>query len=147
MEEQQEFAFRHRMSVQLRFSDVDRFGHLNNSVYFSLYDLAKSDYLRTVLDCDFETQPIVPVIAHIDADFIEPVFMGDPIEIETATIHLGNKSFTLRQRAINTRTGRTVCACQTVMVCFSLRLRQSVPMPQWMKDSIQNYEDKSPSGE
>ena len=32
--------FKHTLPVQLRFSDVDQFGHVNNSVYFSLYDLA-----------------------------------------------------------------------------------------------------------
>ena len=34
--------FNHSMSAQIRFSDVDQFGHVNNSVYFSLCDLAKT---------------------------------------------------------------------------------------------------------
>ena len=37
------------MPVQIRFSDVDQFGHMNNSVYFSLYDLAKTTYIKDVL--------------------------------------------------------------------------------------------------
>ena len=41
--------FKHTMPVQIRFSDVDQFGHVNNSVYFSLYDLAKTDYLKKVI--------------------------------------------------------------------------------------------------
>ena len=36
----EDIKFRHTMPVQIRFSDVDQFGHMNNSVYFSLYDLA-----------------------------------------------------------------------------------------------------------
>lgn len=140
MEEQKEPFYRHRISVQLRFSDVDRFGHVNNSVYFSLYDLAKTDYLRTVLKQDFETQPVVPVIANVNADFISPVFFGDPIEIETAVIHVGNKSFTLRQRAVNTKTQQIVCLCQTVMVCFSLEQQVAVAVPDEVRSAIQTYE-------
>ncbi len=34
----EDIKFRHTMPVQIRFSDVDQFGHMNNSVYFSLYD-------------------------------------------------------------------------------------------------------------
>lgn len=30
----EEIKFRHTMPVQIRFSDVDQFGHVNNSVYF-----------------------------------------------------------------------------------------------------------------
>ena len=45
----EEIKFRHTMPVQIRFSDVDQFGHVNNSVYFSLYDLAKTTYIKDVL--------------------------------------------------------------------------------------------------
>ena len=38
MEEKQRQSYRHRTPVQLRFSDVDRFGHVNNAVMFSIYD-------------------------------------------------------------------------------------------------------------
>lgn len=46
---EEEIKFRHTMPVQIRFSDVDQFGHVNNSVYFSLYDLAKTTYIKDVL--------------------------------------------------------------------------------------------------
>ena len=44
-----EISFRHIIPIQIRFSDVDQFGHMNNSVYFSLYDLAKTTYIKDVL--------------------------------------------------------------------------------------------------
>ena len=37
------------MPAQLRFSDVDRFGHVNNSVYFSLFDMCKPRYFHDVV--------------------------------------------------------------------------------------------------
>ena len=51
----EDIKFRHTMPVQIRFSDVDQFGHMNNSVYFSLYDFGK-DYLykRCVWQCRLE---------------------------------------------------------------------------------------------
>ena len=35
-------AFRHTLPLQLRFNDIDLLGHVNNSVYFSFYDLGLS---------------------------------------------------------------------------------------------------------
>ena len=31
--------FRHILPIQIRFNDVDKFGHVNNTVYFQFYDL------------------------------------------------------------------------------------------------------------
>ena len=40
--------FRHSIPVQLRFNDIDILGHLNNSVYFTLFDLGKTRYFEAV---------------------------------------------------------------------------------------------------
>lgn len=37
----EEIQFNHTLPIQLRFNDVDKFGHVNNTVYFSFYDLGK----------------------------------------------------------------------------------------------------------
>ena len=39
-------AFRHTLPLQLRFNDIDLLGHVNNSVYFSFYDLGKARYFE-----------------------------------------------------------------------------------------------------
>ena len=36
-------VFRHRLPIQIRFNDVDRYGHVNNNAYFAFYDLGRSD--------------------------------------------------------------------------------------------------------
>ena len=78
---------------------------------------------------DYHTQDVAPVIANINADFIEPIFYGDEIVVETRVCHVGQKSFTLEQQAVNERTGRTVCRCKTVMVCISMSQQCSVEIP------------------
>ena len=59
---EEEFKFNHFMPAQIRFSDVDQFGHMNNSVYFSLYDLAKTTYFKDVLGMN-EWGDVVVVVA------------------------------------------------------------------------------------
>ena len=91
---------------------------------------------------DFRTQQIVPLIASIHADFIEPIFYEDDIVVETRVSHLGTKSFTLRQRAINQKNGRVVCQSETVMVCFDLAAQQSAEIPSHYRAAIEAYEEK-----
>lgn len=139
-ETREEPAYHHAIPIQIRFNDVDRYGHVNNNAYFAFYDLGKEDYLRTVLKSDFRNRDVVPVIAHIDADFITAIRYGDEIIVETAVTHLGEKSFTLTQRAVDARTGAVMCRCTTVMVCFSLSEQVSAEIPADYRRAIEDYE-------
>ena len=132
--------FKHTMPVQIRFSDVDQFGHVNNSGYFALYDLAKTTYVKDVLGDSVDWRRMGIVVANINANFLLPVFFDDKIKIETATVHLGNKSFTLLQRAVTEDTGEVKCECKTVMVMFDLKEKQPMLIPEEFKTIIRDYE-------
>ena len=45
---QNNMKFKHSVPVQLRFNDTDALGHVNNSVYFTFYDLGKSEYFKAI---------------------------------------------------------------------------------------------------
>lgn len=134
-------TFHHRLPVQIRFNDVDRYGHVNNNAYFAYYDLGKEEYLSGVLQTDFRKAEVVPVIANINADFIFPIFYGDDIVIETRVAHIGTKSFSLEQRAINLKTEQVVCQCRTVMVCFNLKKQESALLPDDYRHKFEAYEE------
>ena len=89
---------------------------------------------------DFRLQPVVPLVASIHADFIEPILYEDQIVIETRVSRLGNKSFTLQQRAVNQVTERVVCQAETVMVCVDLKKGHSVEIPDSYRHAIEQYE-------
>ena len=133
--------FKHSMPAQIRFSDVDQFGHVNNSVYFQLYDLAKTTYFKDVLGMS-EWGDVVVVVANINANFLMPVFFSDGIEIETATVQLGNKSFTLLQRAVVKGTGEVKCECHTIMVCCDRQQGSAMLMPDDVRQKIEEYEGR-----
>lgn len=139
----EEVAFFHRLPVQIRFNDVDRYGHVNNNAYFAYYDLGKQEYLYKVLKADYRTDEVVPVIANINADFIFPILYGDDIVVETRVSHIGNKSFTLHQRAVNVQQNRVVCECRTVMVCFNLKTQESAEVPEHFRRAIELFEQRS----
>lgn len=137
-----DIKFRHTLPVQIRFNDVDQYGHMNNSSYFSLYDLAKTSYMRDVFgNKDWHHMGIV--VANINADFLAPVFFSDDLIIETTVIHLGHKSFTLLQRAINKASGVLKCQCRTVMVGYDVATKEPVELPADFKQAVCDYEGKS----
>lgn len=133
---------KYRMPAQIRWSDVDQFGHVNNSVYFSLYDLAKTSYLRDVVGVkSFSDYAIV--VANINANFFIPIFFNEEVVIETSVIQLGNKSFTLLQRVVDPVKEEIKCECRTVMVYFDLKKAEPTPLLQEHKEAICRYEGKT----
>lgn len=132
--------FKHTLPVQLRFSDVDQFGHVNNSVYFSLYDLAKTTYLNDVMAGKVDWRKNGVVVANVQANFFSPIFFTEKVAIQTATTKIGNKSFTLLQRAINIETNEVKCVCQTVMVSYDIDTKQSQVIPEICKKAICKFE-------
>lgn len=127
------------MPAQLRFSDVDRFGHVNNSVYFSLFDMCKTRYFNDVVGTDIFDR-MAPVVVHIEANFISPVYFPDEIVIDTSIVKIGNKSFTLLQRALNQRTEEVKCYCETVMVMLDTVTNESVEIDSEFRTKVSSYE-------
>ena len=76
----EEIQFNHTLPIQLRFNDVDKFGHVNNTVYFSFYDLGKTEYFASVCPhVDWEKDGIV--VVHIEADFLAQIFANAHIAV------------------------------------------------------------------
>lgn len=58
-------------------------------------------------------------------------------------VHLGNKSFTLLQRAVDRRDGMIKCQCRTVLVGYDISTKEPVEIPSDYKEAICKYEGKS----
>lgn len=132
--------FRHATPVQLRFNDIDILGHLNNIVYFALYDLAKARYLQAVNGGVVNWQKVETVIANINCSYIKQIKFGEEIEVMTRCIHIGDRSFTLRQCLVEVPTREIRSVCDTVMVCFDPESGTSAPMRPEFRKAIQNFE-------
>jgi acyl-CoA thioester hydrolase len=126
--------FYHTTPIQLRFNDFDALGHVNNSVYFSFYDLGKTSYFNEVLPEVSISKEVGVVIANIQVSFLLPVYPGENVAVETAVVEIGNKSFKLLQQLIDIDTNEVKCVCHTVMVCFDAKTKSSHPISgEWRK--------------
>lgn len=133
-------TFHHSYPLQLRFNDIDSLGHVNNSVYFTFYDLGKSRYFETVKKQSIDWRKADVVIANVNADFLSPIYSYEQIAVETCCIEIGNRSFKLMQRIVNTTTGEIKGVCRTIMVGFDVEAGVSAPISDEWKDAIRQYE-------
>ena len=62
------------LDIQVRYSDVDLLGHVNNATFLTYYELGRIDFFRNFID---DLAEIRFVIAHIEVDFFSEVRLGD----------------------------------------------------------------------
>ena len=139
MIKEENIAYRHILPLQIRFNDVDKFGHVNNTVYFQFYDTAKTDYIATVCKgVDWERLAIV--VVKIEAEFLAQIKGDNHIAGRTRVTKIGNKSFHLEQDVIDIDTQEVKSRCLSIIVLFDLEHQQTIPLPDEWRQAISSYE-------
>ena len=139
MTEERSNEFHNVVPLQIRFNDVDKFGHVNNTVYFQFYDTAKTDYIATVCKgVDWERLAIV--VVKIEAEFVAQIKGNDHIAGRTRIVKIGNKSFHLEQDVIDSDTHEVKSRCFSVMVLYDLERQLTIPLPDEWRKAISDYE-------
>ncbi|NDW12331.1 acyl-CoA thioesterase [Bacteroides sp. 214] len=135
----EDLRFYHTLPIQLRFNDFDKFGHVNNTVYFMYYDLGKAEYFSTVYPLlDLEKNGVV--VVNIEANFLSQIKASSNVAVETAVVEIGNKSMTLVQRVIDTDSKEVKCICKSILVAFDLEKHDSKEIPEDWKEAICAFE-------
>lgn len=137
-----EHPFRHRQPVQMRFTDIDMLGHLNNNVYLTFMDLAKVEYFSHALPDGMDWRSINAVVVHIDVDFYAPSYFNETLEVWTTISSVSTHSFTMEQRIINASTRQTKCVGRTVMAGFDPKTATGRSIDRAWVDEVAAYEHR-----
>jgi acyl-CoA thioester hydrolase len=82
--------------VLTRWTDNDMFGHLNNAVYYELFDTAINAWINTTCGIDPLAAPWQGVVAESGCRYFSELKFPDPLIVGLAVDRLGNSSVTYR---------------------------------------------------
>lgn len=122
--------FVHRTPVQLRFRDIDMFGHVNNNVYLELMDVAKASFYAEIHGGHLTPANIGLLVVNVNCDFFEPTTLEEPLEILTGILKVSERSVKLEQRVVNPATGAVKVVCRTVLAGFDPKTNSGAPVPE-----------------
>jgi len=114
---------RHRYQLNVRFSDVDLYRHVNNVKYFEYYQEARLALLGSLgrLD-DAVSSGFTTVVARIRVEYKRPIlFRPEPYVVETWVMRVGTSSYTLGSEI---KDGDTVLSAAEVVAVRFDRSRQ-----------------------
>ncbi|MCM1484540.1 MAG: acyl-CoA thioesterase [Muribaculaceae bacterium] len=134
--------FRHCMPMQIRFTDIDMIGHLNNNVYLTFMDLAKIDYFTTLRPGEIDMHNLNMVVVHIDVDFYSPTFFGQEVDVWTTVTSVGHRSLHMEQRIVARGSSETKCIGRVVMSGFDPATNTSLPIADEWVAALERYEHR-----
>jgi acyl-CoA thioester hydrolase len=126
-----EFAFTH--AVDVRYQDYDMLGHVNNAVYVTYMEDARTAYLAEY--AGLEPADIEMVVAHLEVDYRRPVEHAEEVEVAVAVTDVGESSFTM---AYEVRDDGTVAVeGESVQVAIDTDTGASRPLPAEWREAFQ----------
>jgi|AntAceMinimDraft_7_1070363.scaffolds.fasta_scaffold00393_13 acyl-CoA thioester hydrolase len=130
-----------RIDLQLRWSDQDQFGHINNAVYATLFEEARARlFLEDKTGADLLNLGIV--VIQQDISYLAPLyFTPAPVECEISVTKIGNTSFTFHYQLFDRPTkepkSALVATGTSVMVAVDLDTKKpkrlSEPQIVWLR--------------
>ncbi len=117
-----------KMPIQIRFTDIDVFGHVNNARYPELFDTARYLFVKEMLP-GFDPDGKSMVLVHIETDFRKQIVLSDKVYVETSVKKMGDRSLGMTQRIVNERDGSVHADSYSVLSTYDAVTRQSFPMP------------------
>ncbi|OBH85503.1 4-hydroxybenzoyl-CoA thioesterase [Mycobacterium scrofulaceum] len=82
--------------VGTRWADNDMFGHLNNAVYYQLFDTAINAWINTSTGLDPLTTPALGIVAESGCRYFSELHFPEGLTVGVAVTRLGRSSVTYR---------------------------------------------------
>lgn len=150
--------------LQIRWSDSDRLGHVNNTRFVEYLQEARAHFITK---CFVEAAGAHPagaapaagstpvgmtrgatVVRKLTVDFLAPIFdESGPLVITVSISRLGRTSFTVRH-LVRDSAGALCADAEATMVAFDLAAQSSRPLTEREKSVLSEYlDDPAPSAE
>lgn len=131
-------GFRFTREIEVRFRDLDLLGHVNNAVYLTYLEVARTSYYEDVLDMSFDQQDEVDFnLVNVEVDFMRPVEFGDDVEVGVRTVDVGDSSMSTEYRV--DVEGDAAAEASTVQVAVDDGGRPKEVPKNW-RNALKNYE-------
>ena len=136
--------FHYSHPVEVRYSDLDPQGHLNNARYLTYFEQARINYIVHIglwQGGSFLDMGII--VANAQINFLAAVFFGQKLKVGARITHLGNKSINMEYSLLDLESNQELANGSTVLVAYDYQSGKTVPIPEPWRQVISEFEGLS----
>jgi acyl-CoA thioester hydrolase len=125
------------LPMTTRWSDNDVFGHLNNAVYYSLFDSAINRWVGHATGLDPAALPAMGVVAESGCRYLGEVSYPQDVRIGLAVVRIGRSSVTYRPALFAQDDEAPAAVGRWVHVYVDRDSRRPVPLPDALRSAFE----------
>lgn len=122
------------VKIQIRFSDIDVMGHVNNAVYLNYFETARMHYLHHMLGKNWDWSTDGIILLRNEIDYVKSVLLTDSPQIKISVEKIGGKSFVLNY--VLTVNDVVYTTGKSTMVCFNYKQQSTVEIPTELREQL-----------
>ncbi|MFT3898404.1 MAG: thioesterase family protein [Thermomonas sp.] len=124
-----------RVPVELRWSDLDAFNHVNNSRYLTFLEQARVECFESIGEA-WVTDDSAPVVASATLNFRYPIAYPAEVFVELSTKHVGTSSVVIDHRIVAAN-GTLHCDGHVVAVWVDRHSGKPTELPQGVRRALE----------
>lgn len=138
--------FKYSQAVEVRYSDLDTMRHVNNAIYLTYIEQARSGYLAHA--CQWDWNVLGMVLAKTDINYRKPIHINHKPVVWIRTSKLGKSSIT--QEVVITEKDRSdliFAEATIVLVHIDYKTERPLPIPDYIRSRMRQYETVKVEGD
>ncbi len=125
-----------RMPLQLRWSDLDAFDHVNNSRYLTFLEEARIRWFDSIGE-QWVTDEFAPVVASVQLNYRMPIPYPADVVVELYVDRLGGSSVTIGHRIVSADGATLYNDGHVVAVWIDRRTGKARPLPESVRKACE----------
>ena len=135
-------AFTFSESIQVRWTDLDPLGHVNNSIYIQYFEIARGRYMLEA-SSNWNWHEHMFLLANVNCNYLAELKIGMPeTKCWVRTKEIGKKSFVI-EYMITTSDNTVHTIGTSIQVMFDMKTKQTIEVPDWLREDLIKYEKEN----
>jgi acyl-CoA thioester hydrolase len=126
----------YRVAIPIRFADIDALGHVNNAVFLTYMEVARTAFWAAQVG-PIDVRQIDFVLVRVEIDYRQPVLFDDALSCELWLEKIGRSSFTVGYRF--EVEGALRAEARSVQVFVDLGNGAPKPVPESFREQVRGF--------
>lgn len=135
--------FKHKITVTVRFHEVDMLGVCNNAVYINYFETARLEYIKAaglMPENGIFSDGRLFFMVRNEINYKDHAHYDDELEVYTKISYIKNSSFGFDHLIVKKKSGRIIVDGKGVIVHVDPRTRKSINLEPDFIDKIKRFE-------
>lgn len=129
--------------IQVRYLDVDAMDHVNNAVYVTYLEMARTRLWQEQVGPAASARDFPFIVARVVVNYLSPIRFTDNVTVHVGVARIGRTSFTLAYHI--EASGRLAAQAETVQVYYDYASGQPMPIGQELRHRLETLLVSNPS--